>query len=61
MSNHISRKIKDWFDGERQNHGWQRSQQLQAEIDAAILEMPEPRPKSAEAWKAWSDFENDAL
>lgn len=55
----VSRRIRDWFQGEKQNHGWQKSQEIADEIDAMIAAMQEPLPESAAAWKRWNDFEND--
>ena len=55
----VSRRIRDWFQGEKQNHGWQKSNEIAAEIDAMIAAMDEPLPESAAAWKRWNDFEND--
>jgi hypothetical protein len=55
----VSRRIRDWFQGEKQNHGWKRSLEISGEIDAMIAAMPDPLPESAAAWKRWNDFEND--
>ena len=55
----VSRRIRDWFQCEKQNHGWKKSHEIAAEIDAMIAAMEEPLPESAAAWKRWSDFEND--
>lgn len=55
----VSRRIRDWFQGEKQNQGWQESQKIAAEIDDIIYSMKEPLPESAAAWKSWSDFEKN--
>jgi hypothetical protein len=55
----VSRRIRDWFQCEKQNHGWQKSNEIAAEIDAMIAAMDEPLPESAAAWKRWNDFESD--
>lgn len=44
----VSQRIRDWFQGEKQNHGYQKSQVIGNEINAMIAEMPDPLPESAE-------------
>ena len=55
----VSQRIRDWFQGEKQNRDWKTSNEIAAEIDAMIAAMDEPLPESAAAWKRWNEFENN--
>jgi hypothetical protein len=55
----VSKRIRDWFQGERENQGWERSLETADEVNAMIASMSEPLPESAAAWKQWIDFENN--
>ena len=62
MSNEcaISQRIRDWFQGEKQNWGHQQSTDVWDEIAAMVKDAPEAElTESAVAWKAWNDFEDD--
>lgn len=54
----IAQRIRDWFQGERANHGYQAGRDIADEVDAMIASAPEPLSDAAAAWKEWTDYEN---